>query len=54
MVLKALHNDDIEADTSDEFGFVGPFYRGESLFPCKEEFSLQYIVIILTWLLFTL
>ncbi|XP_057528601.1 RNA cytidine acetyltransferase 1 [Amaranthus tricolor] len=27
MVLKALHNDDIEADASDQFGFVGPFYR---------------------------
>ena len=32
MVLKALHNDDIEADASDQFGFVGPFYRGELVY----------------------
>lgn len=31
MVLKPLHNNDIEADASDQFGFLGPFYQGETV-----------------------
>lgn len=27
MVLKPLHNDDIEVDASDQLGYLGPFYR---------------------------
>lgn len=32
MVLKALKNDDVEVAGSDEWGFYGPFYRGDKLF----------------------
>lgn len=32
MVLKPLHSEDIEVNDSDEWGFFGPFYRGESIF----------------------
>ncbi|KAF3620548.1 N-acetyltransferase 10 [Capsicum annuum] len=31
MVLKALKNDDVEAVGSDEWGFYGPYYRGDQL-----------------------
>ncbi|GAY58681.1 hypothetical protein CUMW_188850 [Citrus unshiu] len=32
MVLKPLHSEDIEVNESDEWGFFGPFYRGEATF----------------------
>lgn len=32
MILKPLHSEDIEVNESDEWGFFGPFYRGEATF----------------------
>uniref|UniRef100_A0A803KW85 Uncharacterized protein n=2 Tax=Chenopodium quinoa TaxID=63459 RepID=A0A803KW85_CHEQI len=47
MVLKPLHNDDIEVDASDQLGFLAPFYRDFkqrfSRLLCSNEFrSMEY------------
>lgn len=42
MVLKPLNNDEIEANESAQWGFFGPFYRGE-VFTFRSAISLCYM-----------